>query len=360
MNCDKCQNILLDYLYHELDDDLQEEFQNALPSCQKCAESLDDFKQVNLAYDKLIELNVPQKTHDDLIRASRLAIKEPKTLFSWNWGGLFAIAAILIVGFWTFNFFFKINTQTFDSQTMQAESTPSAAIMDQNQQAQTQERDLYLAQIQEPLEGGAEPVEPAEPELALSETELPALEEMEQNEEMEENETIVAQNFQTEQEEAHAPSRSSRSSRRENRSERERTTSRSQDNVRAMPSGAFERSDEELTPNQQQNHFEDAMNAYNENNYSQAIRLFRAHQQNAPNEHRPQTLFFLGSAYYRQENHQQARSILRQFVEQFPEHSYLEDAQTILNSLEQENEPMQRRRRRESAVPSNSEESFGQ
>ncbi|MCB9532686.1 MAG: hypothetical protein H6700_13035, partial [Myxococcales bacterium] len=83
MNCEDCNQRLLDYAYEELDAPDRAAVEEALARCPQCREELAAIRTTMAAYSQLDALDVPAKLHADIVRSARLAAADARPERSW-------------------------------------------------------------------------------------------------------------------------------------------------------------------------------------------------------------------------------------------------------------------------------------
>ena len=72
MNCEQCRELLVGYLYEELDDRQRKELESVLRDCPECQAELQELMVTVQVYRQLPDVEVPARVHQNILREARL------------------------------------------------------------------------------------------------------------------------------------------------------------------------------------------------------------------------------------------------------------------------------------------------
>ena len=94
MKCEDCKELMLEYLYEELDAPVRADFERAIQGCPECLQELEELQSLMKGFDTWEPAEVPGKLHNDILRASRVQAEEfAKAAQPW-WSKIFTAPAI--------------------------------------------------------------------------------------------------------------------------------------------------------------------------------------------------------------------------------------------------------------------------
>ena len=72
MNCEQCRELLVGYLYEELDDRQRKQLESVLRDCPECQAELQELMATVQVYRQLPDVEVPARVHANILREARL------------------------------------------------------------------------------------------------------------------------------------------------------------------------------------------------------------------------------------------------------------------------------------------------
>lgn len=182
MKCNECKELLVDYLYEEVDPATHASIEAALERCPECRAELAELRQTMSAFDTVEELEVPAKLHNDIVRHARLAAAEAHAkrspiaaFFAGPAFGVAFSAVLLGGGVWIFGAL----TQDYGASSAPAEESAMATSVandnaDRNEDDESIVARAEIIEEEEANEGMATPVPAQAPEPAAAAEPEPA------------------------------------------------------------------------------------------------------------------------------------------------------------------------------------------